>query len=118
MWRLYIDAAARWVPCARVCFDRFHVAKQLRDTVRKQVHRRRRVEGDRTLVGTKCLLLESPGSMLPECVAACEAKGRVHALGLSAGAERGGVTAVGLCERRLGKESVAFPVGAGIAEQA
>jgi transposase len=52
-----------------VCFDRFHVARHLGDavnTVRKQEHKRLRAEGDRTLVGTKYLWLESTGSMRPE----------------------------------------------------
>jgi transposase len=69
MWRPYMDAAARWLPNAAVCFDRFHVARHLGDavnTVRKQEHKRLRAEGDRTLVGTKYLWLENPGSMLPE----------------------------------------------------
>jgi transposase len=69
MWRPYMDAAARWLPNARVCFDRFHVARHLGDavnTVRKDEHRRLRAEGDRTLVGTKYLWLENPGSMRPE----------------------------------------------------
>jgi transposase len=69
MWRPYMDAAARWLPNARVCFDRVHVARHLGDavnTVRKDEHRRLRAEGDRTLVGTKYLWLENPGSMRPE----------------------------------------------------
>ncbi len=68
MWRPYIDAAAKWLPNARVCVDRFHVAWHLGDAVnavRKQEHRRLRVEGDRTLVGTKYLWLESLASMKP-----------------------------------------------------
>ncbi len=69
MWRPYMDAAAKWLPNARVCFDRFHIARHLGDavnTVRKQEHRSLRADGDRTLVGTKYLWLESPGSMRPE----------------------------------------------------
>lgn len=69
MWRPYMDAAAKWLPNARVCFDRFHVARHLGDavnTVRKQEHRSLCADGDRTLVGTKYLWLESPGSMRPE----------------------------------------------------
>ena len=69
MWRPYMDAAAKWLPNARVCFDRFHVARHLGDavnTVRKQEHRRLRAEGDGTLTGTKYLWLESPASMRPE----------------------------------------------------
>ncbi len=33
MWRPYMDAAAKWLPNARVCFDRFHVARHLGDAV-------------------------------------------------------------------------------------
>lgn len=69
MWRPYVDATARWLPNAAVCFDRFHVAKHLCDlmnTVRKKEHRQLRAEGDRTLVGTKHLRLENSGSMRPE----------------------------------------------------
>jgi transposase len=36
------------------------------NTVRKEEHRTLRAEGDRTLVGTKYLWLENPGSMRPE----------------------------------------------------
>lgn len=35
------------------------------NTVRKEEHRRLRADGDRTLVGTKYLWLENPGSLLP-----------------------------------------------------
>jgi transposase len=69
MWKPYMDAAAKWLPRARVCFDRFHVARHLSDavnTVRKEEHKRLRAAGDRTLVGTKYLWLESPASMRPE----------------------------------------------------
>ncbi len=58
VWKPYMDAAAKWLPGAKVCFDRFHVARHLRDgvnTVRKEEHTRLRTAGDRTLVGTKCL---------------------------------------------------------------
>jgi transposase len=68
MWRPYIDAAAKWYPNARVCLDRFHVARHVADamnTVRKEEHKRLRAEGDRTLVGTNCLRLENPSSMKP-----------------------------------------------------
>ena len=90
MWRPYMDAAARWLPSARVCFDRFHVARHLGDavnTVRKEEHRRLRSEGDRTLVGTKYLWLESPSRMTPErhtllsrLKDACRRTGRAWAL--------------------------------------
>ncbi len=56
MWPPYIDAAARWLPKAQICLDRFHAARNLGEgvnTVRKQEHKRLRAEGDRTLVGTK-----------------------------------------------------------------
>jgi transposase len=69
MWKPYMDAAAKWLPCAKVCFNRFHVARHLGDavnTVRKAEHRRLRAAGDRTLVGKKYLWLESPASMRPE----------------------------------------------------
>ncbi len=69
MWKPYMDAAENWLPHARVCFDRFHVARHLGDavnTVRKEEHKRLRAAGDRTLVGTKYLWLESPSSMRPE----------------------------------------------------
>jgi transposase len=90
MWRPYMDAAARWLPNAAVCFDRFHVAKHLGDavnTVRKAEHKRLRAGGDRTLVGTKYLWLENPGSMLParrsllsRLKAVCTRTGRAWAL--------------------------------------
>jgi transposase len=69
MWKPYMDAAAKWLPGAKVCFDRFHVARHLGDavnTVRKEEHKCLRAAGDRTRVGTKYLLLESPASMRPE----------------------------------------------------
>jgi len=69
MWKPCMDAAAKWLPSAKVCFDRFHVARHLGDsvnTVRKEQHRQLRVDGDRTLVGTKYLWLERPGSTRPE----------------------------------------------------
>jgi transposase len=69
MWKPYMDTTAKWLPNARACFDRFHVARHLGDgvnTVRKEEHRRLRAAGDRTLVGTKYLRLESSASMRPE----------------------------------------------------
>jgi transposase len=69
MWRPYMDAAVKWLPNARVCFDRFHVARHLGDavnTLRKEECKRLRADEYRTLVGTKCLWLESPSSMRPE----------------------------------------------------
>jgi transposase len=69
MWKPYMDAAVKWLPNARVCFDRFHVARHLGDavnTVRKEEHKRLRAAGDRTLVGTKYLWLERPAAMRPE----------------------------------------------------
>jgi transposase len=69
MWRPYMDAAAKWLPNAWVCFDRFHVARHLGDavnTVRKAEHRALQSEGDRTLTGTKYVWLENPRNMKPE----------------------------------------------------
>jgi len=66
MWRAYMNAAATWLPKAKVCYDRFHVARHLGEavnTVRKQEHRSLLEEGDRTLTGTKYLWLESPRRM-------------------------------------------------------
>ncbi len=66
MWRPYIDAAAKWLPHARACFDRFHVARHIGEavnSVRKQEHSALRAEGDRTLTGTKFLWLENPRAM-------------------------------------------------------
>ena len=68
MWRAYMNAAATWLPKAKVCYDRFHVARHLGEavnTVRKQEHRSLLEEGDRTLTGTKYLWLESPRRMGP-----------------------------------------------------
>jgi transposase len=69
MWRPYMDTAAKWLPNSRVCLDRFHVARHIGDalnTEREEEHKRLRADGDRTLVGTKYLWLESPSSMRPE----------------------------------------------------
>ncbi len=69
MWRPYMEAAAKWLPNARVCFDRFHVARHLGDavnTVRKQEHRELRSGGDQTLTGTKYVWLENPRTMQPK----------------------------------------------------
>jgi transposase len=69
MWRPYMDAAAKWLPNAWVCFDRFHVARHLGDavnTVRKAEHRALSSEGDRTLTGTKYVWLENPRNMKPK----------------------------------------------------
>ena len=52
----YMDAAAKWLPGARVCFDRFHVARHLGDavtTVRKQERKSLRAVGDQTLADRK-----------------------------------------------------------------
>jgi transposase len=69
MWRPYMEAAAKWLPSAWVCFDRFHVARHLGDavnTVRKEEHRALRSAGDRTLTGTKYVWLENPRNMEPK----------------------------------------------------
>ena len=68
MWRPYSNAAAKWLPNAEVCFDRFHVAQHLGDavnTVRKEEHRRLCGEGDRSLAKTKYLWLENARNMRP-----------------------------------------------------
>jgi transposase len=65
-WRSYLNAARKWLPNAKVCFDRVHVAQHLGDaanTVRKEEHRRLLGEGDRSLAGTKYLWLEGPRKM-------------------------------------------------------
>lgn len=51
MRRPYMDASAKWLPNARVCFDRCHLARHLGDavnTVRKEEHARLRTDGDGT----------------------------------------------------------------------
>lgn len=48
IWLPYMDAAARWLPNAAVCVDRFHVARHPREsvnTVCKEEHRKRRAGG-------------------------------------------------------------------------
>lgn len=69
MWKPYMDTAAKRLPSTKVCFYCFHVARHLGDAVnmvRREEHQRLRADGDRTLVGTKCLWLESLASMRPE----------------------------------------------------
>ena len=90
MWRPYLNATEKWLPSAKVCFDRFHVAQHLGDavnTVRKEEHRRLLGEGDRSLTGTKYLWLESPRRMrrdrrleLSRLKAFCTRTGRAWAL--------------------------------------
>lgn len=85
MWRPYMDAAARWLPNARVCFDRFHVARHLGEAVnavRKQEHKRLRAEGGGTLTGTKYLWLENPASMRLEPMVRAARMIRTHLRGL------------------------------------
>jgi transposase len=94
LWRPYVDVAARWLPNAAVCCGRVHVPKHLGEavnTVCNEEGRRLRTEGDRTLVGTKYLWLESPGSMLParssllaQLKGGCARTGRTRALKRSA----------------------------------
>lgn len=62
MWEPFIRTTQEWVPGARVVFDKFHVAQHLGDAVdkvRRQEHRELLEQGDRTLVGTKYLWLQS-----------------------------------------------------------
>jgi transposase len=69
VWRPYMNAAARWPPNARVCFDRFRMVRHLGHTVNtahQQEHRRLSSEGDRRLAGTKHPWLESSAPIRPE----------------------------------------------------
>jgi len=62
MWDAFIRTTAEWVPWAQIVFDKFHVAQHLGeavDQVRRQEHRELLEEGDRTLVGTKHLWLQT-----------------------------------------------------------
>ncbi len=62
MWEPFIRTTQEWVPKARIVFDKFHVAQHLGDAVdkvRRQEHRELLEQGDRTLVGTKYLWLQS-----------------------------------------------------------
>lgn len=68
MWAPYIRSALEHVEGAssKICFDRFHVAKQLNDAVdrvRKDEHKRLREEGDTLLKRTKYLWLQNPEDM-------------------------------------------------------
>jgi hypothetical protein len=121
MWNPHMDAAAKWLPCAKMCFDRFHVARHLGDavnTVRKAEHRRLRAAGDRTLVGTRYLWLESPASMRPERRSLLSQLKDVCTSTPCMGPEGDGGEAVGLRECRLGAEGVACLGRACLAEQA
>jgi transposase len=65
MWKPYIQATQALLPGwgAKVCFDRFHVAKHLGDAVndvRKAEHRALLAEGDDRLKRTRFLWLMSP----------------------------------------------------------
>jgi transposase len=64
MWEPFISATRRFVPKAdrKIAFDKFHVAQHLGnavDKVRRQEHRELIAQGDRTLVGTKYMWLQS-----------------------------------------------------------
>ena len=66
MWAPYIKAFEQALPKAeeKICFDRFHVAKHLGDAVdkvRRQEHREKLGDGDRTLVGTRYTWLKNRG---------------------------------------------------------
>jgi len=68
MWKGYISSTCKHVPSAdaKICFDRFHVAKILGDAldkVRREEHRALRAEGDGSLTGTKHLLLRRGSSL-------------------------------------------------------
>jgi len=69
MWPAYIKATRRFVPDAKIAFDRFHVAQHLGDAV-DQVRRREqkelRARGDNRLTGTRYLWLENPLAMSAE----------------------------------------------------
>jgi transposase len=62
MWEPFIRTTREMVPGARIVFDKFHVAQHLGnavDKVRRQEHRELMQQGDRTLVGTKYLWLQT-----------------------------------------------------------
>lgn len=62
MWEPFIRTTQEHVPDADIVFDKFHVAQHLGqavDKVRRQEHRELLEQGDRTLVGTKYLWLQS-----------------------------------------------------------
>jgi transposase len=64
MWEPYIRVTEAWVPQAqhKIVFDKFHVAQHLGDAVdkvRRQEHRELLEQGDRTLLGTKYLWLQT-----------------------------------------------------------
>lgn len=117
MWRPSMDAA-KWLPNASVCFDRFHVARHLGDavnTVRKTEHRALRSEGDRTLTGTKYVWLEKSTEHAAEATRdAVAAERRVCTHRASVGVEGTGGKVVGLCESGVspqGMEGVDRPGG-------
>lgn len=71
MWGPFIASTRRWLPDAdhKIAFDKFHVASHLGDAVdkvRRAEHRELLEQGDRTLVGTKYLWLQSPTAMSEE----------------------------------------------------
>lgn len=68
MWRPYISSTRRYLPDAdeKICFDKFHVAKQLGDAldkVRRREQKVLRAEGRDVLTGTRYFWLENPQNM-------------------------------------------------------
>jgi transposase len=63
MWKPYMKVTRELVPNAKICFDRFHVAKHLNEAVndvRKREHRELQAGGDLRLVRTKFWWLMGP----------------------------------------------------------
>jgi hypothetical protein len=83
--------------------------------LRKQKHKRLRADGDRTLVGTKYVWLESTASMRPERKSLLS---QLNGTCTCMGAEGGGLSAVELRLHRLGAQGMARVGGAWLAEQA
>ena len=65
MWPAYIRATLACLPDAKkkICFDRFHVAKHLGDSVDKVQHKALLKEGNPILTGTKYSWLKSSHNM-------------------------------------------------------
>ncbi len=68
MWQPFIQAVKEHLPDgeAKICFDKFHVAKHLGDAVdkvRRQEHRALCKEGEEVLKGTKYLWMQNPANM-------------------------------------------------------
>lgn len=75
MWAPYIATvrANLWDPDAKICFDKFHVAKHLGDgvdKVRRQEQRQLVAQGDSTLTGSKYRWLQNPDRMTGAAAAA------------------------------------------------